>query len=223
MPPKAAKADASKASAKAATGKPAWALTEEKADAVEDEEAEALVDFANNLDYDSYIDDLEVRQALSVIRERIDQEKAIEAVAQAAEESAAAIEESGGDWRDSFMASWNGDADDAVERASRSTAPARRAGADACEATKPDWDASTSAGDVHKTAISEGTISARDDVSVCGCKGYLAMTQVLGKLRTSCSNQIQTSLQSTRCARSLPSSRLLRSLRRPTRSPICHR
>lgn len=40
--------------------KPRWALTEEKAEAVEEEEADALVDFANKLDYDQYIDDLEV-------------------------------------------------------------------------------------------------------------------------------------------------------------------
>eukprot|EP00965_Chrysotila_dentata_P122449 4046964-Pleurochrysis_carterae.AAC.1 len=41
------------------------------------------------LDYDSYIDDLEVRQALSVIKDRIDHQKAMEAAAEAAEEAEA--------------------------------------------------------------------------------------------------------------------------------------
>lgn len=145
-----------KTAAKAVSSKPRWALTEEKADAVEDEEAEALVDFANGLDYESYIDDLEVRQALSVIRERIDQEKAMQAVAEAAEEAAAAVEDAGGNWRDAFLASWNGDADDALERGSRSSAPARHVGGAAGEtAEKPDWDTSTATGDAQK-AVSEG-------------------------------------------------------------------
>ena len=92
-----------------------------------------------------------------MIRERIDQEKALQEVVQAAEEAAAAVEEAGGDWRGAFLASWNGDADDAMERASRSSAPDRRGAADAgATAEKPDWDASTAAGDTHKSAATEG-------------------------------------------------------------------
>ena len=44
-----------------------------------------------------------------------------------------------------------------MERASRSSAPDRRGTADAgATAEKPDWDASTAAGDTHKSAASEG-------------------------------------------------------------------
>ena len=144
--PKVSKADASK---------PKWALTEEKADLVEDDEADELVDFANNLDYDAYIDDLEVRQALSVIRERIDTEKAMAAVAEAAEEADLAVEEAGGDWREAFLSNWNDDGD-AVERSS--VRSSRRGGAPAAgeTAAQPDWDASTAAGDTKKSVVSEG-------------------------------------------------------------------
>ena len=51
-------------------------MTEGEADDADDAEAEDLLAFASGLDYDAYIDDLEVRQALSVIRERIDAQKA---------------------------------------------------------------------------------------------------------------------------------------------------
>ena len=51
--------------------KPAWALTEEQKDELEDEEADDLMNFANNLDVDKYLDDLEVRAALESVRQRI--------------------------------------------------------------------------------------------------------------------------------------------------------
>ena len=51
--------------------KPAWALTENQKDQLEDEEADDLMDFANNLDVDKYLDDLEVRAALESVRQRI--------------------------------------------------------------------------------------------------------------------------------------------------------
>ena len=84
----AAAARAPKAAAAAAPKKPAWAMTEAEADEFEDDEADLLVEFAKDLDYDAYIDDLEVRQALSVIRERIDAGKAAEAAAAAVDEAA---------------------------------------------------------------------------------------------------------------------------------------
>ena len=90
-PPPAAPAAAPAPAAKGKKGKekPKWAMTEEQADDFEDEEAAALVDFASGLDYDKYMDDLEVREALSVIRERIDTQKAVDAVAEAAAASEA--------------------------------------------------------------------------------------------------------------------------------------
>lgn len=113
------------------------------------------IEFANKLDYESYIDDLEVRQALNVIRERIDTEKAMAAAAEAAEEADHAVEEAGGDWRQAFLSTWNG-ADDALERASVSSS--RRGHERPTGETKgqPDWDSSTAAGDTKKSFVSEG-------------------------------------------------------------------
>lgn len=51
--------------------KPAWALTEAEQNVLEDEEADELMDFAQNLDVDKYLDDLEVRAALESVRQRI--------------------------------------------------------------------------------------------------------------------------------------------------------
>jgi len=136
-PPMVAPTSAAAAPSKAATQKPAWARTEEEAEAVEDEEAALLVDFANGLDYDSYIDDLEVRQALNVIRERIDTQKALDAVAEAADAPE-------GEWRDSFLKEWNGDDETASQRSSK-RAPIPQAAEG--EAGQPEWDSSTNAGD----------------------------------------------------------------------------
>lgn len=132
-----------KPKAAAAPAKPKWAMTEDEADIMDDAEAAELVDFAASLDYDAYIDDLEVRQALNVIRERIDGQKALEAAAAAAEEAAS----TSGDWRSSFLKEWNGADDDGAG----SVRSSRRAPVPAAEATgdegKPEWDASTRAGE----------------------------------------------------------------------------
>ena len=132
-----------------------WAMTEEEADELEDAEAAALVDFAKDLDYDSYIDDLEVRQALQVIRERIDTQKALEmqaATVEAAEEELAAA---GGDWRAQFLSEWNNDAASTASKRAPIPRAAMAEGGD----TKPDWDASTNAGDKERSLVS-GTARA---------------------------------------------------------------
>ena len=51
--------------------KPAWAMTAEAKEAAEDQEADELLDFANNLDIDEYLDDLEVRAALEAVQDRV--------------------------------------------------------------------------------------------------------------------------------------------------------
>jgi len=51
--------------------KPAWAQTEKQA--VENKEAEIdeLLEFAYELDYEKYMDDYEVRQAIAIIKDRV--------------------------------------------------------------------------------------------------------------------------------------------------------
>eukprot|EP00967_Tisochrysis_lutea_P063561 scaffold82047_cov31-Tisochrysis_lutea.AAC.8 len=140
--------------------KPKWAMTEEEADDFEDAEADALVDFASGLDYESFIDDLEVRQALSVIKERIDAQKALVQAAARAEEiseeeartaMAETTELEGDDWKASFLSKWNavdGDDDAGSIRSGRSRA-SRLASNNVVGETQqqPDWDSSTNAGD----------------------------------------------------------------------------
>lgn len=160
-PPHAAPVAAPRA-AKAAS-KPAWAMTEEEADDAEDMEAAELVKFAQGLDFDSYVDDLEVRQALDVIRERIDAQKAVEAAAAAADLADEEIEAAGGDWRSKFVAEWNGD-DAASQGGASRRAPIAAGGGSASggggEGERPDWDASTSMGDGARGALMGGSARA---------------------------------------------------------------
>jgi len=50
--------------------KPAWAMTEEQSEVAEEYDADGLINFAENLDFDQYINDLEFREALGGIRDR---------------------------------------------------------------------------------------------------------------------------------------------------------
>ena len=55
----------------AATAKPGWARTEAEDDEFMDAEADSLLDFAAGLDYQKYIDDLEVREAIKFVQDRV--------------------------------------------------------------------------------------------------------------------------------------------------------
>jgi len=60
----------SKTKAKKAA-KPAWATTEKQAEEVKEAEIDELLEFAYELDYEKYMEDFEVRQALALIKERV--------------------------------------------------------------------------------------------------------------------------------------------------------
>ena len=64
-----------KASKKVDKGKPAWAKTEEQLKKEQDDEIDNLIEFAYDLDYEKYMEDLEIRQALALIKERVDEIK----------------------------------------------------------------------------------------------------------------------------------------------------
>lgn len=51
--------------------KPMWAKTEKQLKNENDEEAEELIEFAYELDYEKYVEDMEVRQALALIKDRV--------------------------------------------------------------------------------------------------------------------------------------------------------
>ena len=63
------KTTASKKSAK----KPAWATTDKQREDAKEAEVDELLNFAYELDYEQYMEDFEVRQALAVIKERVDE------------------------------------------------------------------------------------------------------------------------------------------------------
>jgi len=50
--------------------KPIWAMTEQEKDEYQDTEANELIQFAEELDFDNYIGDLEFRQNLEVLKDR---------------------------------------------------------------------------------------------------------------------------------------------------------
>jgi len=67
--------NASRASKRAEAPKPEWAKTEEIAKKEKEEEIDDLIDFAYELDYEQYMEDLEVRQALELIKQRVSEMK----------------------------------------------------------------------------------------------------------------------------------------------------
>ena len=55
--------------------KPAWARTEEQLHHEEEEEIDDLIEFAYDLDYEQYVEDTEIRQALAIIKDRVNEIK----------------------------------------------------------------------------------------------------------------------------------------------------
>lgn len=51
--------------------RPAWATTEKQQEDAKEEEIDELLEFAYELDYEKYMEDFEVRQALAVIKDRV--------------------------------------------------------------------------------------------------------------------------------------------------------
>ena len=70
-----AKSQRSKKSLKSAKSskrqKPAWAVTEKQLEDEKEAEIDELIDFAYDLDYEKYLEDYEVRQALAIIKDRV--------------------------------------------------------------------------------------------------------------------------------------------------------
>jgi len=61
-------AEAAKPKPKAS--KPLWAMTEQEKDKFEESEADDLINFAENLDFDKFVGDLEFRQGLDALKDR---------------------------------------------------------------------------------------------------------------------------------------------------------
>lgn len=55
--------------------KPAWAMTEEQLEEQKEAEIDDLLEFAYDLDYDQYMNDFEIRQVFSIIKDRVNEIK----------------------------------------------------------------------------------------------------------------------------------------------------
>jgi len=73
--------------------KPKWAYTEEQLVDEEDKEIDDLLNFTNNLDYDKYINDIEVKNMVSALKNKIDEIKGREDE----------------DWKKKIVDAWNKD------------------------------------------------------------------------------------------------------------------
>jgi len=99
--------------------KPLWALTEAGVEDAEDDELEKLLNFASDLDYDKYVEDYEVRNALAAVKNRISELAQGKARIMRSESGEGGGAEGGeidldqsGDWKKAFVAGWNGSGDD---------------------------------------------------------------------------------------------------------------
>ena len=52
-----------------------WALTEKELEESKEKEVDDLLEFAYELDYEKYMEDFEVRQALAIIKDRVQEMK----------------------------------------------------------------------------------------------------------------------------------------------------
>jgi len=53
------------------SSKPAWAMSEKQNEEAKDDEIDDLLEFAYDLDYDKYMEDFEIRQVFSIIKDRV--------------------------------------------------------------------------------------------------------------------------------------------------------
>ena len=75
--PSSAKAPSEKPASKRAVKKnvPAWAKTQNQIKKEKDQEIDDLIEFAYELDYETFVEDMEVRQALALIKDRVEEMK----------------------------------------------------------------------------------------------------------------------------------------------------
>jgi len=176
------------ASKKQSAKKPLWAMTEEEKEGAEDEEAALLIDFAENLDYEKYMDDSEFRQYFKVVQDRANR-----------------IQKEQDKFKDDLIADFNQSADGVGDefgsaytgspRASQADAASqlgdlpgrtgRARGARGDEGS--DWDASTAMGDdgprVDREARSDAGSVLDSRPQLKGIHSKQSMERVLAKVR----------------------------------------
>jgi len=125
--------------------KPLWAMTEEEKEGAEDEEAAALIDFAENLDFEKYLGDAEFRQHFQVMQDRA---KKLQREQDKFKDDLIRDFNAMGDEGDEFGSAYTGSPRESQTGSVLGdmpgrTGPVRGRGAD----DRPDWDSSTAMGD----------------------------------------------------------------------------
>jgi len=135
--------------AEVAPPKPLWAMTEAEKDSFEEEQADDLIKFAEDLDYDKYVNDLEYRQEVQAVRDR-----------------AKKLQREQDAFKDALVREFNGTEEDEDEMRSTSAggsvwhedagsrAGDRRRQRVGPDGSQPDWDSSTVFGE--DAAVPEG-------------------------------------------------------------------
>lgn len=151
------------ASKQSKAARPAWALTEKDVEDQKEKEIDDLLEFAYELDYEKYMDDFEVRQALAIIKDRVNEIKkdsdwktkmaqewndaAVAEVREAAVKRQAAAE---GDMETRSAITYNSSKTAASKKSLRSQV--LEAIAEEGRGNAVEWDRSTKGGDVKKSA-----------------------------------------------------------------------
>jgi hypothetical protein len=147
---------APKAGAAAPASKPLWAMTEVEKETFEDQEADDLIQFAEDLNFDGYIQDLEFRECLQAVRDR-----------------ARKLQREQNEFKDSILREFNEDEGEGDAAAGGSPGADRNAatavrrgravdGAPVGDDELHDWDASTACGE--ERAVDKNLRTAADSV-----------------------------------------------------------
>lgn len=113
--------------------KPAWAKTENQLEDEKEKEIDDLLEFAYELDYEKFMDDFEVRQALAIIKDRVQEIKRDE------------------DWKANMAKEWN---DAAAAEESAGVGGARRAEDDTRSQGQSSYKSA-------KTGVSKGSLRSQ--------------------------------------------------------------
>jgi hypothetical protein len=156
---KAIQEERSRKKAEKAKSKPLWAMTQQEKESFEEGEADDLINFADGLDFEKYVGDLEFREGLDALKDRAgklakEQESFKDALVRDFNMKL------GDDIEERSTSVGSADLEDGIEGASLlgdlvsegGTRRRRRRGEDRYNADgRPDWDSSTNAGDdVHQ-------------------------------------------------------------------------
>lgn len=172
--------------------KPLWAMSEEEKREFEAKEEDSLIEFAEGLDFDKYIGDLEFRQGLEVLKDRAGKLKKEETAFKdalidefnASEEASTAVGSPREvDLEHGIEGSSLGDGSEVRSQYSRASRSETKRNADG----RPEWDSSTNAGDERsKVDENDKEVAARvleSNPQIRGVHSEKAVQKIIEKQR----------------------------------------